>query len=515
MFSGLSPLVIGDVVDEGEMIRVSTKTRKEPVPCPVCGTLTERVHGFHGRTVADVPVDGRRVVVSVRVRRLVCPVLDCPRQTFREQVPGLLERYQRRTTPPRTKPPPVAARAPRLASQLGAVVKELAGRAGARLSHVLAASISRSTALRMLTRLPLPPLRVPRVLGVDDFALKRRHRYATILTDAETGERIDVLTDRSADTLERWLREHPGVEIVCRDGSGAYGEAIRRALPGAVQVSDRWHIWKNLCDKTLATVRSHSSCWATANTPRPAGVHEQTTRERWHAVHDLLGKGVGLLECARRLNLALNTVKRYARTREPEALRRAPRYRPTLVDPYRDQLRERRAADPGVPVKQLFREIKELGYTGSLNLLYRYLTQGRAEGDRPVTTPQRLARLLLSHPGNLRDKDAELLRELTTSCPEMTELARLVREFAELLTPAPGNDAALTKWITAVRASDLPYLHAFANGLELDRAAVAAGRTLPHHNGRTEGVNTRTKRLMRQMHGRAGFALLRHRILLH
>lgn len=331
VFSGLSVLVVEDVVDEGEVVRLSARTQQEPVPCPMCGTPTAKVHGIHRRTVADVPVGGRRVAVSVRVRRLACPVLGCPRQTLREQVPGLLERYQRRTT--------------RLTCQLGCLFRELAGRAGARLSRCLSVAVSRSTALRMLTRLPLPRLQVPRALGVDDFALKRRHRYATILIDAETGERIDVLPGRSADTLERWLRKHPGVEIVCRDGSGAYGEAIRRALPDAVQVSDRWHIWKNLCDKTLATVRSHSSCWATVNPPRPAGVHEQTTRERWHQVHDLLGKGVGLLECARRLNLALNTVKRYARTREPEALRRAPRYRPTLVDPYRDHLRERRAVD--------------------------------------------------------------------------------------------------------------------------------------------------------------------------
>ncbi|MEV8099675.1 ISL3 family transposase [Kitasatospora sp. NPDC085879] len=501
VFSGLSALVVEDLVDEGDVIRVWARTRDEPVPCPACGQPTPHVHGFHRRVVADVPVDGRRVVVSVRVRRLTCPVLGCPRQTFREQVPGLIDRYQRRTR--------------RLADQLGEIVKELAGRAGARLSRVLAATVSRSTALRLLIRLPLPVPRVPLVLGVDDFALKRRHRYATVLIDAENGERIDVLPGRGADALERWLREHPGVEVVCRDGSGAYGEAVRRALPEAVQVSDRWHLWKNLCEKTLAEVRSHSSCWATANTPRPAGVHEQTTRERWHQIHDLLGKGVGLLECSRRLNLALNTVKRYARTREPELLRRAPRYRPTLVDPYRDHLRERRAEDPAVPVLQLFREIKELGYTGSLNLLYRYITQGRAEGDRPVTTPQRLARLLLTRPDHLRVKDESLLAELTSACQEMTQLASLIREFAQLLTPAKGNDAKLTAWIANVRATELPYLHAFANGLELDRAAVDAGLTLPHHNGRTEGVNTRTKRIMRQMHGRAGFDLLRHRILLH
>ncbi|MQS15926.1 ISL3 family transposase [Streptomyces kaniharaensis] len=501
VFSGLSALVIEGVADEGDLIRVTARTRDEPVPCPVCGTPTGQVHGFHGRRVADVPVDGRRVVVSVRLRRLVCPVLDCRRQTFREQVPGVVERYQRRTN--------------RLADQLGSVVKELAGRAGARLSRVLACWISRSTALRVLMRRALPPPRVPRVLGVDDFALKRRHRYATVIIDAETGERIDVLPDRSGETLAAWLREHPGAEYVCRDGSGSYGEAIRQALPEAVQVSDRWHLWSNLCGKVLAEVRSHAACWATAVNPvRPGGVREQTTRERWQRVHDLLDKGVGLLECARRLDVALNTVKRYARMMEPTGDRRAPRYKPTLVDPYRDHLRTRRVEDPAVPVLQLFREIKELGYTGSLNLLYRYITQGRAEGDKPVTTPQRFARLLLTRPENLRDKDAALLRELTKACPEMTELSCLAGEFAKLLTPAKGNDAKLTDWITAVHTVDLPHLHSFANGLELDRAAVDAGLTTPYHNGRTEGVNTRTKRIMRQMHGRAGFTLLRHRILL-
>jgi transposase len=501
VFSGLSALVVEDVADGGEVVRVTARTRDAPVLCPVCGIPTAKVHGYHWRTVADVPVDGRRVLVRVRVRRLACPVPGCPRQTFREQVPGLLERLQRRTT--------------RLTGQVSQVVKELCGRAAARLAPALAVPLSYATALRLLLRIPTPPVRIPRVIGVDDFALKRRHRYATVIIDAETGERIDVLPDRTAQTLAAWLCAHPGAEYVCRDGSATYGEAIRQALPEAVQVSDRWHLWSNVCGKVLAEVRSHASCWATAVNPaRPGGQREHTTRERWHKVHDLLGKGVGLLECARRLDVALNTVKRYARMQEPTGDRRAPRYKPTLVDPYRDHLRDRRAQDPAIPVLQLFREIQELGYPGSLNLLYRYITQGRAEGERPVTTPQRFARLLLTRPENLRDKDTALLRELTKTCPEMTELARLTGEFAQLLAPAQGNDAKLTDWITAVRTTDLPHLHSFCNGLELDRAAVNAGLTLPYHNGRTEGVNTRTKRIMRQMHGRAGFNLLRHRILL-
>jgi transposase len=450
--------------------------------------------------VADVPVDGRQVVARVRVRRLVCPVRGCRRQTFREQVPGLIERLQRRTT--------------RLTSQVSGVVRELCGRAASRLTRLLATPVSYVTALRLLRRIPPPAVRMPRVIGVDDFALRRRHRYATIIINAETGERVDVLPDREAATLEAWLRGKKEIEVVCRDGSATYAEAIRRALPDVVQVSDRWHLWKNLCDKVLAEVRAHAPCWATVNPPRPGGVREQTTRERWHKVHALLDSGVGLLECARRLGLALNTVKRYARSPEPSADRIAPRYRPTLVDPYRDHLRRRRSDDPAVPVTHLLHEIRELGYTGSANLLVRYLNQGRAEGDRPVITPRRLTRLLLTHPDHLRTKDTELLGLLTAARPEMTQLTALIRDFAALLTPASGNDPKLTEWIAQARGAALPHLHSFCNGLELDHAAVNAGLTLPWSNGRTEGVNTHTKRIMRQMHGRAGFELLRHRILL-
>jgi transposase len=96
----------------------------------------------------------------------------------------------------------------------------------------------------------------------------------------------------------------------------------------------------------------------------------------------------------------------------------------------------------------------------------------------------------------------------------MTSLARLVGSFAALLQPEPGNEAGLKDWAEDARSCDLPTIHAFTRGLELDPQAVTAAVTLPFHNGRTEGVNTRTKMIKRQMYGRAGFTLLRHRILL-
>jgi transposase len=353
------------------------------------------------------------------------------------------------------------------------------------------------------------------VIDIDDFALRRRHRYATVVIDAETHERIDVLPDRTADTLEAWLRAHPGVEVVCRDGSTTYAEAIRRALPDAVQVADRWHLWHNLCEAALSEVKAHSTCWATVlDTPLYDGPRARTTLERWHQIHGLLDQGVGLLECTRRLQMALNTIKRYARADRPERMLRVPKYRASLVDPYREHLRKRRAEDPAVPVKHLFEEIKALGYTGCLNLLYKYINQGRADADHSHISPRRLARMLLTRPDNLKTEHHDLLAQLTAACPEMTQLTAHMADFAHLLTPREGNADGLSRWIDEVRTTDLPHLQSFARGLDRDRNAVIAALTLPYSNGPTEGINTKTKRIARQMHGRAGFTLLRYRILL-
>ena len=106
---------------------------------------------------------------------------------------------------------------------------------------------------------------------------------------------------------------------MCRDGSGAYGEAARRALPSAVQVSDRWHLWHGLGEAVRREVAAHSACWA-KGTPLQEGKRAETTLERWQQVHDLRAER-GLLECARRLGLSLNTVKRYDRASEPDRLR--------------------------------------------------------------------------------------------------------------------------------------------------------------------------------------------------
>jgi transposase len=156
----------------------------------------------------------------------------------------------------------------------GQVAVMLAGRAGAAMLGMVGVGVSRSTMVRRLMRLPIPAGPTPRALSVDDVALRRGHRYATMVIDAVTYRRVDVLPDRTAATLTTWLREHPGVEIVCRDGSAAYAEAIRQGAPAAVQASHRWHLWHWLAgavERPSWRIRAAGAPPARQPTPRHPG----------------------------------------------------------------------------------------------------------------------------------------------------------------------------------------------------------------------------------------------------
>jgi transposase len=497
VFPHLKQVQVERVEDDGGGVWIAVRTYLAEAACHRCGVASTRIHSRYRRRLQDVAAGGRPVVIKLEVRRFFCGNDACRLRTFAEQVPGLTVRHGRRSVV--------------LTRLLQAVALALGGRPGARLVQRLACAVSRMTLLRLIRSLPLPGAGSVQVLGVDDFALQRGHRYATVLIDAATHRRVDVLPDRRASTLAGWLREHPGVRMVCRDGSAAYAEAVRQGAPDAVQISDRWHLWHNLAAAVQKTVVAHSGCWH-AGPPRTTSAREERTRQRHAAVHELLSQDVGLLECSRRLGWALNTVKRYARAESAEALRRPPQYRRTLVDPYRDHLRRRLAEQPGVPVTRLLAEIRDQGYPGSANLLVRYLNQGRTDPERVPPSPRRLAAWLMTRPGNLPEHRRRHLEELVSACPHLTVLATRVRQFAELLTQRRGAD--LDAWITTVRDDDLPALHAFADGLDNDHDAVVAGLTLPYSNGPTEGVNTKIKMIKRQMYGRASFDLLRRRILL-
>jgi transposase len=285
----LAAVDVESVVVEGGVLVVAATTRDGPAACTGCEQVSHWAHSAYIRHVADEAVGGGPVRIDLRVRRLYCENPGCAKTTFAEQVPGLTRRYQRRTLA--------------LQRVVDAVAVTSAGSAGARLLLVLHQVLSWATMLNCLMRIPEPRPVIPRVLGIDEFALLKGHRYATIIINALTGERIDVLPDRKMQTVTAWLRQRPDVRVVCRDGAAGYAQAVTDADSAITQVADRWHAWHSLAEAAYKQVAAHSSCWASLGPPINQGRRAASTRERWRQVHDLLEQGVGLLECARRLNL--------------------------------------------------------------------------------------------------------------------------------------------------------------------------------------------------------------------
>jgi hypothetical protein len=181
----------------------------------------------------------------------------------------------------------------------------------------LAAAVSRTTLIRLIRAMPDPALSAaPRVLGVDEFALRKGHSYGTLLVDVEARRPVDILEKRSADSFAAWLQARPGAEVICRDRAGVYSDGGSRGAPGAVQVADRWHLWHNLGEAVERAVSRHREYLpagaapgqATAAEPEPmpmpapgpapprAGRVAGRTRARHADIRRLLADGRSLAE---------------------------------------------------------------------------------------------------------------------------------------------------------------------------------------------------------------------------
>jgi transposase len=541
-----SPLGISRIVQDGEDVRLDAEVIGESARCPACHTESFRVHDRYKRHPMDLPWRGRRTRMVVTLRRFWCVNRLCRRRTFVEDCGPSLPPYARRTQ--------VAD------DTLLEIAVTAGGEGGARMAKGMGLPVSADTMLRLIRHASLPVVPTPRVLGVDDLALRRRYSYATLLVDLESHRRVDLLEGRDAETLAGWLREHPGVKVISRDRSGAYADGATAGALDAEQVADRFHLLQNASQALDGMLRGRRLAVEERGVPaeEPAGLEEpladpepevekvlvemETEKPlsptkryeaerrvariaRWQRVQELHRVGASIRRIGEEVGITGKTVRRLIREPGPPCNRVLHPHpggltSPTL-QPYVSYLQDR-WQQGCTNVSRLCREIKAMGYAGSRSLLAQAVQPWR--GPRPPKQAKKERRradrlrrrtsmrwTCLKPPDKLKADERVLLEKLLARDDQLAHGYDLLQRFRQLLEAR--DLPALDEWLDDARGSDLPTFMGLAGGIEADKAAVEAAFRLPWSNGQLEGQVNRVKLIKRQGYGRAKFDLLRRRVL--
>ena len=523
----LLPLRLEQAAQQELLLTLTVVSTQKARACPVCGHPSTHVHSRYQRTLADLPVQGLRLRFQLGVRRFYCRVRDCVRQVFCERLDGFARSYARQTQ--------------RLAACLELIAQALGGQAGARLAERLSLPASATLLLRRLRQFIGPPSPTPRVVGIDDWAYKRGQKYGTILVDLEQHRVLDLLPDRTTETVTAWLRKHPGIEVISRDRAGAYADAARQGAPQAEQVADRWHLLQNLTEAVQRVVERYYLRLREAVQTSAVSVHrelsepvQKTTlapllaaaeqrrqvreaerQARCAEVLRLHAQGFPILTIARQLRMHRRLVRQYLRA---GVLPRAyPSGRQRQLDPYASYLSQR-WQEGCHNAAQLWRELRERGFPGSDTRVRQWMRQYHRPDKKSIAavravtplvpSPRQTTWILLDGPRPADEKTKAWIEEFRQRVPDIERAAQLANQFIKLLRERRGEE--LSNWLAQAAQSPLT---SFATGLRRDLAAVQTAFSSPWSQGQVEGQVNRLKMLKRQMYGRASFPLLRSRVL--
>ncbi|WP_239641771.1 ISL3 family transposase [Acidomonas methanolica] len=510
-----------------DSMQVETKSRSHGAACPDCGTVSHRLHSHYIRKLADMPAHGRRVSLSMTVRRFRRTDKGCRRRTFVEPLGGFAAPYARQTS--------------RLTDLHFDVACALGGSASARMATRLCCPVSADTLIRRIVRMvPITERHeTPRVLGVDDWAWRRGHHYGTILVDLERNKVVDLLAARQGSTLAAWLRDHPGIESVARDRAGAYADGIRQGTPAAIQVADRWHLIRNLHDAFLTVVDRHTALARRimADITSEVSPVEQTIdaemvcdpgeagpvassharhgerEEQYRQAVAMRAKGQTISCIARTIGAERKTVRRWLRQGHPSTWQRRI-FRPGIMTPYAAYL-DQRLKDGCHNAACLHREITAMGFSGRYGSVRDWIVSRRSTAGafhpvpvKPAPMGRNLAWMLTTESDNRSEKDVLFIQRLMTAAPILAQATAWVRNMQDLFTKK--TQASLEKLLEEGKKTPLSR---FVNGLRRDLSAVQAALHTPWTTSPVEGQISRLKMIKRTMFGRAGFKLLRARVL--
>jgi len=504
-------------------LKASSKTAR----CPDCSKRSNSIHSHRKRRLQHLPCVGQTLYLIFTVRHWYCRNRFCKQRIFAESLSPFAEPHQQSS---------IALQ--NLQRQFGLIA---GGNAGKRAASSVGIQTSADTLLRRVVQAPEAPQPKTPHVGIDEWAWQRGHTYGTLIVDLDTHRPLVLLPGREKRALTSWFRKYPEIQVVSRDRGGIYAVAAREGAPQARQVADRWHLLKNIGDALERMMHRHMPLIReVANELSPkvttqAAIHKapsipsnsssiqlkQQKREkryqRWSQVNDLYKKGGGIREISRVTGLSRVTVRRWIQSKAfPEISSKPPR--PKLIDSWHDWL-EKQLQSGQCNASQLWQEMLEAGFTGSVSTVRDAVFKLRKGKVYPMNIPARIpsaSRISrwLTPWRIIRGEENYASRFINRMCakePQFKLAQKLALEFYKILKTK--NKKSLNRWFDDVSDSELIDLQRVARGMEADLAAVSEAVVSRWSNGVVEGHVNRLKMLKRQMYGRAGFELLRRRVM--
>jgi transposase len=390
------------------------------------------------------------------------------------------------------------------------------------LSRRLNVKVSNDTLLRIVRRRGAAKIIAPpTVIGIDDWAWKRNHRYGTLLCDLQRHKTIALLPDREPATAEAWLARQPQVCIVARDRGGGYAVATQRALPHAVQVADRWHLMENASRAFLDAVgksmrQIRRAIGAARIDPKLLTYAEKLQYEGFQrreetnaSVLSMSREGMAIREIVRRTGYSRGLIRKIMRGQRLDVFRT----RPSSLEPYLPWL-DARWAEGCRNGLALWRALRQQGFRGCRGVVSEWSgRRKRAENAEAgaigrAPSARTIARLLTIGRDQLSKAQTITVAALERGVAVLAETRDILAEFQTIIRRKALSD--LNAWLDRASGS---LIAAFANGIIKDKDAVEAAIVSTWSNGQTEGQICKLKLVKRQMYGRGKIDLLQARVI--
>lgn len=545
---GIPGVVFYDSVISDNLILLSARLKGKTAKCTCCGKRSKSVHSSYTRKLTDLSSSGRAVKIIFKVRKFRCRNSSCTQTIFSEQHLPLTQRYSRLTE--------------RTTHYLQRLLVEVSARKGEYISSLFSIKQSSSTCLRIVKSIEMPDYNELTTIGIDDWAYRKGKTYGTIIVNAINHRPIELLKSRDKEEVADWLKDHNSILYITRDRSSSYSNAIESGAPKAAQIADRFHLVKNLGDHIAHEIRleyktiknswlAHrkSLCQSNENSSSLSSgdledksdspYHKHTNcvnhrkQELFNRIHELKKLNYSQRSIAKALNINRNTVRYYFEMEE--LLPRATIYYNNYGD-FIDLIKK--GCSQGLSVRTIFVSVKKQGFKGNQTSFYQWFNRHFPEyqskkrilaplSSSPVVyettrfnsmSHNRLAIHLTNSEWGVSKETGEcskshiLAEEIINSSLLLKNMREAYNTFREVLYS--GDELKLDQWLEKYKSTNIKRIRSFINGINHDLEAVKNAIKYPWSNGVVEGHVNRLKNKKREMYGRAGFELLRRKVVL-